>query len=281
MPATLPSESALNGAEGALRSIQTKGRYLFRTEEFARLTGREPKSQAVKSALARLSKSGRIASLARRPSTWLIVPPEHEHYGAPPVTWWLADFLTPTEPAYYLALLSAARHWGSAHYAHQATQVMLSRQRRPLEVGRLQLVFTHKTAVECTPTVVATNSVAPFRVSTREATLLDLIRHHKEVGGLEAIARIAKDFVPLLTPAGLVEALDALDKPAAAQRLGFILGALRPKTAIPVSKWLRSRVFRREALEPAEAPDGHTTLYSPEWRIEYTERQAELLKELA
>lgn len=281
MHAPTPVAPLREDADGVLRSLQAKGRYLFRAEEFARLTGREPQSVAVKSALARLSKSGKVASLVRRPPTWLIVPPEQEHYGAPPVTWWLDDFLRPTEPSYYVALLSAARHWGSAHYAQQVTQVMVARQRRPLDVGRLRIVFTHKTAAARTPTVIASNSVAPYKVSTREATLLDLIRHHKDVGGLEAIVRVAKDFAPELTADGLVDALDALAKPAAGQRLGFLLSILRPKLAGPVAKWLRGRVFRRGALEPTETTEGHSTLYSAEWRIEYTERQSELIKELA
>lgn len=281
MPASNPATTHREDAEGALRALQSKGRYLFGVEEFAGLTGREPQSVAVRSALARLSKSGKVASLVRRPPTWLIVPPEQEHYGAPPVTWWLDEFLRPSEPNYYVALLSAARHWGSAHYARQVTEVMVSRQRRPLEVGRLRVVFTHKTAAALTPTVTATNSVAPYSVSTREATLLDLIRHHKDVGGLETIVRVAKDFAPELTSVGLVDALDALAKPAAAQRLGFVLSVLRPKLAESIAKWLRGRATRRAALEPAGVPEGHLNLYSAEWRIEYSQRQAELIKELA
>lgn len=111
--------------------------------------------------------------------------------------------------------------------------------------------------------------------------MLDLIRHHKDIGGLEAIVRVAKDFAPHLTADGLVDALDALAKPAAGQRLGFLLSALRPKLAGPVAKWLRGRVIRREVLEPSETPDGHPALYSAEWRIEYTGRQVDLIKELA
>lgn len=281
MPAPTPAASAQGDSESALRSLQSKGRYIFRAEEFARLTGREPNSVAVKSALARLSKSGKVASLVRRPPTWLIVPPEQEHYGAPPVAWWLDEFLRPTEPSYYVALLSAARHWGSAHYAQQVTQVMVSRQRRPLDVGRLRIVFSHKTAAARTPTVVVNNNVAPFRVSTREATLLDLIRHYKDVGGLEAIVRVTKDFAPEVTADGLVDALNALAKPAAGQRLGFLLSNLRPRLAAPIAKWLRGRVTRRQALEPTEFAERHSTLYSAEWQIEYTERQYELIKELA
>jgi len=70
-------------------------------------------------ALQRLSRGGHIVLAQKKPATWLIVPPEQAHYGAPPVDWWLDDLLREQEPHYYLALLSAARFWGSAHYAYQ------------------------------------------------------------------------------------------------------------------------------------------------------------------
>src|SRR5450830_295224 len=114
----IPETPALSG-EVALRAIQSQARYLFRPAEFGRLTGTEAGSAALKSALSRYSKRGRIALVSKKPTAWLIVPPEHEHYGAPPVGWWLHDYLKDTEPHYYLALLSAAKHWGSGHYALQ------------------------------------------------------------------------------------------------------------------------------------------------------------------
>jgi hypothetical protein len=128
-------------SDSALRELQSHSRYYFGTVEFAKLTGREPGSSSTKSALARLSQSGKIVSVSRQPSGWVIVPPEHSHYGAPPVGWWLHDCLRQFEPHYYLALLSAARHWGSSHYALQDTQVMLSAPRQPLSIGKIRVTF--------------------------------------------------------------------------------------------------------------------------------------------
>jgi hypothetical protein len=85
-------------------------------------------TEVISSALNRLAKAGLVVLLTKKPSTWLIVPPEQAHYGAPPVQWWLHDFLKTTDPDYYVALLSAARPWGSGHYALQTVQVALSRQ---------------------------------------------------------------------------------------------------------------------------------------------------------
>ncbi|MCP5285411.1 MAG: hypothetical protein H6933_10970 [Burkholderiaceae bacterium] len=268
-------------SDGALRALQARGRYLLRATEFAVMTGREPDGPAVKAALARLSRSNKIASLVKRPSTWLIVPPEQAAYGAPPVTWWIEDFLRPEEPSYYVALLSAARYWGSSHYALQTTQVMVSRKRAQLKVGRLTVDFTVKTEAGRTPTVQARGGVAAYRVSTREATLLDLMRHSKDVGGLEAFTRVAKDFAPSMTDQGLTEALDAMAQTAVAQRVGFVLSHLPKKRHKQVERWLADRRTRREPLERAAPITGESVLFSPEWSIEYTPRQLELIKELA
>jgi predicted transcriptional regulator of viral defense system len=279
--ASAPPMPPDSGTSGFLWSLQSQGRYLFRTSEFAAVTRREPGEPAVKSALARLSRSGKITSLVKRPSTWLIVPPEQAAYGAPPITWWLDDFLRQAEPNYYLALLSAARYWGSAHYAIQATQVVVSRKRAQLRVGRLRLDFTAKAAAAQTPTVKATGGVAGYRVSTREATLLDLMRHSKDVGGLEAVVRIAKDFVPAMSNGDMTDALVAMAQTPVAQRIGFVLSHLAKGLHKPVEQWLANRRTWREPLERGAAELEGAVLFSPEWHIEYTPRQLQIIKELA
>lgn len=267
-------------SEEAIRGIQSKARYLFRTEEFAALTGRIAGGVAVKSALARLSRAGRIALVSKRPAIWLIVPAEHEHYGAPPVDWWLDDYLKNIEPGYYVALLSAARYWGSGHYARQAFQVMVGSQRPVLTVGRLAVEFMYKKNVTRTPVVRVSGAVSSLRVSTREATLLDLLRHHSEVGGLEAIVRIAKDFLPDMTPEGLIEALDALGQAPSAQRLGFLLEQLKASLAHPVAVWLKARDLNQQPLEKGQAESEDKTMVSSKWAIRYTQSQQQLIEEL-
>lgn len=265
----------------ALRRIQSEARYLFRTGELAKLMNKEPNGPAIKFALMRLAKSGRITLVSKRPATWLIVPPEHGHYGAPPLDWWLNDYLEPIEPYYYVGLLSAAKHWGSGHYARQSMQVVVPRQRAPLTVGSLRIEFIFKKNASQTPVARVRGAVAPLRVSTREATLLDLIRHQTEIGGLEAIVRIAKDFSPAMTSAGLTDAMDALGLTPSAQRLGFVLEKLhQKKLAHAVDVWLKQRRPTPQPLEPGDHLNDVQKMTSPRWVIEYTPRQQEQIEEL-
>ena len=279
--ANAPTPEPLSVDE-ALRRIQSEARYLFRTTDLAKMVGKAPNGPALKFALLRSAKAGRIALVSKRPSTWLIVPPEHEHYGAPPVEWWLNDFLEPIEPGYYVALLSAARHWGSGHYAHQSVQVMVSRQRAPLSIGKLRIEFIYKKNVASTPVTRVRGEIAPLRVSTREATLLDLLRHQSEIGGLEAIVRIAKDFAAAMTASGLTDALDALGLAPPAQRLGFVLERLHQKRLCPpVERWLASRRPTLQPLEPAPPPGDNARTTDPRWAVWFTRRQQEQIEELA
>jgi hypothetical protein len=254
---------------------------VFREDEFSQLTGREPGSGASQVALNRLSRSGQITLAQKKPARWLIVPPEQAHFGAPPVDWWLDELMQEQEPSYYLALLSAARYWGSAHYAHQSAQVMLSRPRRPMTAGKLRVEFFVKKNLAGTPAVRERTATAHVRVSTREATLLDLIRHQAAVGGLEAIARIARDFAPRLSSRGLIDALEALDQVPAAQRLGFVLDQLgQNRLANTVSAYLSHSRRNIQPLETPRDPGATMVMVDGKWAIEYTSRQDAVLQEV-
>lgn len=270
-------------AENALRSIQGKARYVFTPEEFARLTGREPGSIAAKSALTRLSAAGQIVLALKRPTKWLIVPAEHAHYGAPPLDWWLHDCLHEVEPRYYISLLSAARHWGSAHYARQTAQVMVGTRRSDQGVGKLRVEYTYKSHLEGTPVVEVNTHVSKLRVSTREATLLDMLRHQASVGGLEAIGRVAQDFRGALQASGLRSALEALGQTSVAQRLGLMFEVLgQGEMAREVDAWLRGRKLSVIPLETGGVDWGvDDRATHGRWYVSYSSKQLETLKELA
>lgn len=269
-------------AEAALRAIQTGARYFFETKDFAQFVGRGPDSPAVKKAVHRLVKQGLIVLATKRPAGWLIVPAEQAHYGAPPVTWWVDDCLKRIEPHYYVALLSAARHWGSAHYAIQDTQVMASKPRLALTPGRLKVEFFSKRAIAKTPTVVVTSGVAPWRVSTREATLLDLIRHQPDIGGIESVIRIARDLAPKIELSGLTQSLTAMGQVPVAQRLGFIVERLgMKKPAQRVADWLESHRTVTHPLELQVSMDESSLTLDERWKIRYDARRLNLFEEIA
>jgi hypothetical protein len=270
-----------HSSDAALVRLQAGIRYFFAPAEFARQTGRQPGTPAVRLALHRLAQRGRIVAVTRRPSGYLILPPEHISFGAPPVTWWIDDCLRRIEPNYYVGLLSAAHHWGSSHYARQDTQVMLSRVHPPLTPGRLRVVFHAKKQLATTPTEIVRNDVVPWRVSTRSATLLDLLRHQTAVGGLETVARVTRDLSSAIDKGELVTALDALDQAPAGQRLGFVFQCLGYDTlANHVFKWVARR--RHSVRQPLElgVPTREQTTIDRRWNISFNSRRVTALEEI-
>lgn len=275
------TSSPARSSDAALNGLQASARYFFEPDELARETGRQPASPALRLALHRLAKRGRIIPVTRRPPGYLIVPPEHASFGAPPVNWWINDCLQRIDPNYYVALLSAARHWGSSHYARQDTQVMLSKPRAPLTPGRLRVVFFAKAQIVGTPTTIVRSGTAPWRVSTRAATLLDLMRHQVVVGGLEAIARIARDLSSDIAAGELTIALNALGQIPTAQRLGFLLQHLEcNRLAGEIFAWARGR-SDLSVHQPLElgAPIADQTVRDRRWNIRFDPVSAARLAE--
>jgi predicted transcriptional regulator of viral defense system len=158
---------------------------------------------------------------------------------------------------------------------------MISRPHPSLTPGRLKISFTVKRNLEATPTVMVTGGVAPWRVSTKAATVLDLLRHQATVGGLESVVRVLRDFAPSIKPTELRAALDALDQRSTAQRLGFLLDRLdHPALAKVTSAWLGASTHRmpqRLELGTAAPRDLDT---DDRWRVAFDPVRVNLALEL-
>ncbi|WP_413196785.1 type IV toxin-antitoxin system AbiEi family antitoxin domain-containing protein [Pararobbsia alpina] len=227
-----------------------KARYCFETEEFEALTGREPGGAAGKSALLRLNTQGLVVPLARRSGFWLIVPPEHISKGAPPVAWWLHDYLSRKEVTYHVGLLSAATAHGSSHFAVMETQIFLPLPRRELQVAPFRLRFFVKQGIADAPTVTLRTEKSKVVVSSVATTLLDLIRHAPTVGGIERANLILQDLGEKLANEDIALSLAAAADIAAAQRFGYLLEhAAYKKHAQRVAYWLNEKRVQRTRLD--------------------------------
>ncbi|MGF6770648.1 putative transcriptional regulator of viral defense system [Paraburkholderia sp. GAS199] len=223
-------------------------RYCFSSKDFELLTGRN--TAATRAALVRLHARGLITSLARGSGLWLIVPPEHADRGAPPVWWWLHDFLSRKEESYHLALLSAAQAHGSSHFAVLETQIFVPSSRRVLQVGPFRLRFFVKQSLAQSPTVALPTEKSRVRVSSMTTTLLDLLRHAPVIGGVERAALILGDLAPKLDPEDITESLNAASDVAAAQRFGYLLDLYgHTRHANRVHKWLSQHRAQRTRLD--------------------------------
>src|SRR5690606_38974539 len=94
-------------------------------------------TEALRKALYRQQRTGRLVPLSRGSDHWLIVPLQYAASGSPPLEAWLDVYLRKTlGTPYYVGLLSAAETYGASPYAVMVTQVMVQSKRRPIRVGR-------------------------------------------------------------------------------------------------------------------------------------------------
>lgn len=201
--------------------------------------------KAVERSLSRLREHGTIAS--PRKGFYVIVPPEYRAAGCLPANWFIDNLMKFINEHYYIGLLSAAELFGAAHHRPQELQVISEHARRPLECGRVRIRFFSKRYIEKTPTTSHKVRTGYMRISTPEATALDLVRYSFELGGLDSVAVVIAELSETMKPRELVKAAESFEL-SVVQRLGFILDKVgRGSLSDPLSKWLiqqRPRLVR-------------------------------------
>ena len=246
---------------------QAARRYVFTTADVAALGLSQSASYA---ALGRLVDTGRIAKVGGRRGVWMVVPHEYQNVGAPPAAWILDDVMTALGTAYYVGLRSAAEWYGATHHAVQVVQVVVPGRVHSFTVGRERVRFIQKHSAGSTPVRRLPGPVTMLRVSTPEATALDLVRFMDDAGGLNAVAGVLRQMVAGCTADGMREALNAAQDVPSAQRLGCLLEVVdRSALAPTVAAWLRPHRPRVVPLElgPQSGGASSSAHVDPTWRV--------------
>ena len=221
-----------------IEGLQSSGRYVFTREEALKALRASP--VALKNALWRLAKAGRVISPRR--GFYVIVPLEYRAAGSVPPAWFIRELMGYLRRPYYVGLLSAAALHGAAHQSPQEFQVITDRPLRLIEVGRARIRFVKKAHLAKTPTVSIKTPTGEVRVSSPEATALDLVRYPEHAGYLSNVATVLRELAEHLDPEALVRSAEADGEPAYAQRLGYLLDSVgRSQVAAPLAGWIRSK----------------------------------------
>lgn len=240
-------------AKDYLDSLLTGGRHCFTSQDAGAALGAS--QNAVKLALNRLRHKGELASPAR--GFYVIVPPEYRALGCLPADQFIPALMQQAKMPYYAALLSAAQYHGAAHHRPQEFQVMLGKPRRPIECGKVRVVFYVSKNIAEVPVQHLNTPRGTVAVSTPEATAFDLIGYESKIGGLDAVATVLVE---------LAEKLDAKKLAALAptmpllwaQRLGYLLEHIgeAPKTKY-LKNYVREHALNTRALQPSSPEEGY------------------------
>ncbi len=208
-------------------------------------------ADATKLALNRLAKQGLIASPAR--GFYVIVPPDYRTLGCLPADQFIPALMKQKQLTYYAGLLSAAQYYGAAHHRPQQFQVLLEKNRRPIECGKVRVVFVARKRIMEVPTRKFNTPRGEIRVSTPEATAIDLAGYPRHAGGLDNVATILTDLAESIDPALLPAAAATAPLPWA-QRLGYMLDLVEASNVVePLRAYVRHNVSEYTPLVP-ESP---------------------------
>ncbi len=241
-------------AEEYLQDLQSRGRYTFTSAEaFATVGGSD---LAVRRALLRLKKKGMLVTPFR--GFHVVVPPEYRSLGCLPPDQWVPDLMGSLGEPYYAGLLTAAEYHGAAHQRPQAFQVVTTRPRSSIRCGRARVQFIMRTNTPGVPTVEVNSVRGLLRVSTPEATALDLVAYPHHAGGIDNVATVIAELAEQLDPQRLLETATLVAELPAVQRLGYILDYVDAhRVANPMRNYV-ARIARTPVpLASSEPVSGH------------------------
>jgi predicted transcriptional regulator of viral defense system len=137
--------------------------------------------------------------------------------------------------------------------------------------GRARIRFLGKRHPEKTSTTQVATETGTMRVSTPEATAIDLVRYVSPAGGLNNVATVLAELAERLDPARLLEAAASDGELAHVQRLGYLLDLVAAgEYANELAKLVTDESPRNILLRPGQPSKGCTV--DRRWRVVVNEQ---------
>ncbi|MDR9450798.1 MAG: type IV toxin-antitoxin system AbiEi family antitoxin [Acidimicrobiia bacterium] len=245
--------------------LLARGRHWVTTTEAAELLGIPV--HHVAPSLAQSRRRGHLFS----PTTGLYVaiPPEFRSWGAVPAAHFVDPMMRHLGNDYYVCLLSAAEIHGFSHQRPQVFQVMTPARLRARTFGRVRIEFITSVHTSDRPADVVNTPTGTMRVSTPEATVLDLVSFPNASGALFNVATIIGDML-------IEDALDvgrlaevASDFPASiVQRTGWLLDYMAGHVDVEVdTEPLVPLASARATPTPLDPGHGRSGTLDRRWNV--------------
>lgn len=244
-----------------LDELSSGGQHHFSSAEA--LAALKSSESAVKRALSRLIQQGVLASPAR--GFYTIIPPEYRSLGSLPADQFIPALMEHLELAYYAGLLSAAQYYGAAHHRPQEFQVLVERPHQPIKCGRVRVRFIKRKDIDAVSVRNFNTPRGTIRVSTPEATAIDLVGFVRQAGGLDQVATILSELGEQIDSHKLAAAAKIAPTPWL-QRLGYLLEEVDHKDLTdPLQAYVSQEARDYTPLQPSNS--NKSALRSERWKL--------------
>ena len=177
---------------------------------------------AIKSALKRLSKKGKVVSFHK--GFYLIISAQYANRGILPAALFIDNFMKHLNRSYYVGLLSAAALYGSAHQQPQEFFVMTEFPvLRPSQKKGLKVNFISKNKIESRLLKERKTESGYLKVSSLALTASDLVQFEKRSGGITRVATILNELQEGMDPKEFDPIFFSSTPSTAIQRLGYLI----------------------------------------------------------
>jgi len=204
-----------------IENLEKKGRISFSLnqleEELPKYSG-----VAIKSALRRLSKKGKIVSFHK--GYYLIISAQYANRGILPAALFMDNFMKYLNRSYYVGLFSAAALYGAAHQQPQEYFVMTDFPvLRPSHKKGLKVNFISKSNIESRSLKKRKTESGYLKVSSPVLTASDLVQFEKRFGGIIRVATVLNELVEEMNPKEFDPIFFTSTPYTAIQTLGYLI----------------------------------------------------------
>jgi predicted transcriptional regulator of viral defense system len=202
-----------------IQTALANGQYFFSKEEV--LVALKISAEQFRQQAYRLGVKKALYSLT--PGFFMIIPTEYRHLGSLPPHWIIDPLMEHLGQPYYIGLLSAASLSGATHQQPMVFQVVTTKKRRSIRLARGMIEFHQFQACKKAFKERITLPTGYAYVSSKEQTMLDVLRFYPACGHMNNAAQIIKDLAPECTETALQYVVQNESNNAVLQRLGYLL----------------------------------------------------------
>ena len=204
-----------------IENLEQRGSISFSLDHLAE-ENPEISKVAIKSALIRLSKKGKIVSIHK--GFYLIISPEYALRGIIPPIQFIDDLMKYLNRSYYVSTISAAAVYGAAHQAPQEFFVITGYPvMRPTIKRGIKINYIIKRTLQANLLKEQKTQSGHVKVSSEVLTALDLVQYQNRSGGLSRVATVINELMEEISPESFSQDLFSSSTTTAIQRLGYLL----------------------------------------------------------
>ena len=203
-----------------IENLEFRGRISFSLNKLQE-ENPEISETAIKSALSRLSKKGKVVPIHK--GFYLIISSEYALRGIIPPVQFIDDLMKYLNRSYYMGTISAAALYGAAHQAPQEFFVITEYPvMRPTLKKGIKVNYISKRTIPTALLIEKKTKTGYIKVSSEILTALDLVQYQNHSGGLSRIANVLYELMEEIHPVSFSKEIFTYSTTTAIQRLGYL-----------------------------------------------------------